>query len=448
MPTVDVVVSCPIFDSFRVQQVAGLFDLPAAEKGQERFSAEIPDLEADWRIGLVLGPSGSGKSTIAKRLFGDCLYGGAAWPEDRALVDCLGDRPIKEIIGILTAVGLSSPPSWIKPYHVLSCGERFRCDFARAILKARAKTVDGDCKCRLSLRACEKMGTGSAALCVRPGESRQREVPVPIFSQALRENRATFAERKATKHKPPEGGTPAAAERQRLPVVCFDEFTSVVDRNVARTASAAIAKAARRGLLCTRFVAVTCHDDVEEWLEPDWTLDMATGKVAGRRLRRPPIRLEIVRSKREAWRLFARHHYLSGSLCAMTECFLGLWNGDPVSFCGLTGVYGHKGQKRVTRVVTLPDFQGIGIGGAMLRGVAEIQRRRGFVTRITTSHPAMIAHLKQSADWEATGVARYGKRLSDTFKSPWASGSRASIRSSLGRCVASFRYRCQLSVDS
>ena len=39
------------------------------------------------------------------------------------------------------------------------------------------------------LRACEKMGTGSAALCVRPGESRQREVPVPIFSQALHEVR-------------------------------------------------------------------------------------------------------------------------------------------------------------------------------------------------------------------------------------------------------------------
>ena len=43
-------------------------------------------------------------------------------------------------------------------------------------------------QCRLSLRGCEKMGTGSATRYVKPRESRQREVPVPIFSQALRES--------------------------------------------------------------------------------------------------------------------------------------------------------------------------------------------------------------------------------------------------------------------
>ena len=52
---------------------------------------------------------------------------------DRAVVDGLGERPIKEITRLFTAVGFSSPPSWIKPYHVLSNGEQFRCDLARAL---------------------------------------------------------------------------------------------------------------------------------------------------------------------------------------------------------------------------------------------------------------------------------------------------------------------------
>ena len=96
--------------------------------------------------------------------------------------------------------------------------------------------------------------------------------------------------------EPPKGGTTNS-------LVCFDEFTSVVDRNAAQIGSAAVAKAARNGFIPCRFVAVTCHYDVEAWLEPDWTLDMATGSVARRRLRRPPIRLAIVRAKRDAWRL-------------------------------------------------------------------------------------------------------------------------------------------------
>ena len=62
-------------------------------------------------------------------------------------------------------------------------------------------------------------------------------------------------------------------------MVAFDEFTSVVDRTVAKVCSAAIAKGIRQGHIPCRFVAVTCHYDVAEWLEPDWVLDMATGEM-------------------------------------------------------------------------------------------------------------------------------------------------------------------------
>lgn len=50
--------------------------------------------------------------------------------------------------------------------------------------------------------------------------------------------------------------------------IVFDEFTSVVDRDVARIVSTVVAKAARH--LDIQFIAVSCHYDVEEWLTPDW----------------------------------------------------------------------------------------------------------------------------------------------------------------------------------
>jgi len=55
-------------------------------------------------------------------------------------------------------------------------------------------------------------------------------------------------------------------------LIAFDEFTSVVDRNVAKALSHCIAKAFRNS--SKQFVAITCHFDVEEWLCPDWVLDL------------------------------------------------------------------------------------------------------------------------------------------------------------------------------
>ena len=125
----------------------GLSVLPISSLGldypvsKQRVSSGIPRLDAmlagkgfyKGSSVLVSGTAGSGKSTIARTMFGDRLYRLSLWPAARAVVDCLGDRPIREITGVLTAVGFSSPPSWIKPYHALSTGEQFRCDLARAL---------------------------------------------------------------------------------------------------------------------------------------------------------------------------------------------------------------------------------------------------------------------------------------------------------------------------
>ena len=187
---IEINVQCPVFDSFRVQQVGGMFDVPILQKAEQHFCTESPPpLSDDWQIGMIVGPSGSGKSTIARHLYPNDIYSAGHWPDDKAVIDHLGTGSIKEAVSLLTAVGFSSPPSWIKPYHVLSNGEQFRCDLAKAL------SCDG--------------------------------------------------------------------------LVVYDEFTSVVDRNVAKIGSAAIAKGIKGGKIKSRFVAVTCHYDVMDWLEPD-----------------------------------------------------------------------------------------------------------------------------------------------------------------------------------
>jgi len=140
MPHISTTVRCNIHDSFRVQQVAGMFDLPAGEVCTETFTAEIPSLDDDWSIGAIVGASGSGKSTIARAAVGKCVYTPGEWPAGRAVIDGFGDLPIRQITRTLTAVGFGSPPSWLKPHAVLSTGEKFRCELARALLRGASGT--------------------------------------------------------------------------------------------------------------------------------------------------------------------------------------------------------------------------------------------------------------------------------------------------------------------
>jgi ABC-type ATPase with predicted acetyltransferase domain len=177
--------------TFRATAIVDLFTIEQNNLA-ERFSGSIETEGKEWNIGVIVGGSGSGKSTIARECFGDWLVEGMEYKAASVIDDMPENISPRDIAAVFTSVGFASPPSWLKPYGVLSNGEKMRVDLARAIMER------GD----------------------------------------------QFA---------------------------FDEFTSVVDRRVAQTGSAAIAKAVRkRG---GRFVAVTCHHDVIEWLEPDWIYD-------------------------------------------------------------------------------------------------------------------------------------------------------------------------------
>jgi len=336
--------------SVRVRQVEGMFDLPKSGKQVRRWELQL-DLPKEWHVGLIVGPSGSGKSTLAREWFGAAMVDRWDWPESGAVVDGFPEAmPIAEVTSLLSSVGFSSPPGWVKPFHVLSNGEQFRVNLARAL-----------------------------------------------------------------------------AEQLALAVI--DEFTSVVDRTVAKVGSHAAQKAVRAS--GRRLVAVTCHYDVTEWLQPDWILDMQTGDFARRSLQqRPAIQVVVRRVGRECWPAFREHHYLSHSHSKQATCFLAEVEGRPAAFCSVIHQQGKHGTFRTHRLVTLPDFQGIGVGHALHEFVAGMFACRKTYT-LTSSHPAMIAHCARSKLWECR-LRRFGKPYR-------AEGTRATA-SSAGRMTTTFRY--------
>lgn len=58
----------------------------------------------------------------------------------------------------------------------------------------------------------------------------------------------------------------------------IDEFTSVVDRTVAKAASVALSRYIESNQL-ENVVISTCHHDILDWLQPDWVINTDTGEL-------------------------------------------------------------------------------------------------------------------------------------------------------------------------
>jgi hypothetical protein len=201
-------------------------------------------------------------------------------------------------------------------------------------------------------------------------------------------------------------------------VAVVDEFTSTVDRTVAKTASVAVSKLLRvlpePGKLAAkpgeylfdklpRMVAASCHYDIIDWLQPDWLLDMAAGTFTWRSLHpRPRILLDLRRASHAEWAPFAPHHYLNPGLSKRAHCYLGTVEGRPATFTGVLPTPSPRGYvvARESRTVCLPDFQGVGLGHVTADTIAAGYRAAGWRYRSTTSHPAMIGHRARSPLWD------------------------------------------------
>jgi len=324
VPTFDIVRKSEFDRTFRTETIISKFDL-SIENVTETFNGNI-ELDFDWQIGLIVGNSGTGKSTIAKELFAENYFKGYEYKEKSVIDDFDKSISITEILKVFNSVGFNTVWSYLKPYEVLSNGEKMRVDLARAIL-------------------------------------------------------------------------------DKKDVIVFDEFTSVVDRTVAQIGSAAVAKAIRK--TDKKFIAVTCHNDVYEWLEPDWvfnTNEMKFTKTRGL-VRRPQINLEIHKVK-GFWHLFQKYHYLNHEINNAGIEYVGFYKDEPIAFQSILH-FPHqrvKNFKKSHRLVVMPEYQGIGIGSRFQRAIADEYLENGYRFIETTTTPALIESRRNSRSWTLTGA--------------------------------------------
>lgn len=335
MPTFDIIKEVKPKQTFRVAYVIGKFDLQS-EHIIEHFKGNI-DINENWQIGLIVGKSGTGKTTIAKQLFEDAYITNFEYKAETILDDMPKECSLEQITNAFNSVGFSSPPSWLKPYSVLSNGQKMRVDLARAILDEKEFFV-------------------------------------------------------------------------------FDEFTSVVDRNVAQIGSFAMQKAIRKTE--KKFIAVTCHHDVEDWLLPDWVFNtdtMTFQNFEGQKKNRPEIKFEIFQTAdKSIWKMFAKHHYLSHSHNNAANVFIATINNEVAGFLSVLHFPHPKAKniKKVHRLVILPDYQGAGFGIKFLNEIGLIYRKQKQRFVIMTSAPSLIHALKNNTNWNCI---RYG-RVSEAKK--------------------------------
>lgn len=364
---------CNDFNSYRAMRVKSLFN---AENGCNwEHTADIPIETMEWKIGLIVGSSGSGKTSIGQQIFGNGIYDiYAHWDNDKPIVDSIcphGD--FNEVTGALSAVGLGDVPSWLRPFHVLSNGEKFRAGLARLI--------------------CEKPNN-----------------------------------------------------------VVVDEFTSVIDRQIAKIGAGAFAKSWRR--TNGKIVLLSCHYDIMEWLQPDWIYDTREARFTRGCLRqREHLTLRIYKVKGSVFKHFKKHYYLDLPHPVAAEYFVGIIGNEPVCHLAVTPLFTAKAY-RATRLVVMPEWQGAGVGTQFLDAIAEYHLQGNgrcgykYHTFFHTSHPQLCNALRRSKKWLQTGASLYGankkKSVATIQKSHDKRGNTKRI-SSCGygghfRAVQAFKY--------
>lgn len=89
--------------------------------------------------------------------------------------------------------------------------------------------------------------------------------------------------------------------------------------------------------------------------------------------------------------MFRQYHYLNGSLPSTARCYTAVYQNKPIAFIAVVSIKMKAKYYRVSRLVVLPDYQGIGIGKRLLNFIAHLyvrQTRMPFY--ILTSNPQLI----------------------------------------------------------
>ena len=332
------------------EHIYNTFDIQDQNITEVEVSYNLGEAKAfDWNIGVIYGGSGSGKTTILKKM-GQLSV--SNFDHQKPLISNFDWLTPEEASMLLTSMGLSSVPTWLRPFHLLSNGEQYRADLAYKVAKANHNDV-----------------------------------------------------------------------------ILIDEYTSVVDRDVAKAMSFSLQKYIRRS--GKRIILASCHYDIMEWLMPDWTCSPQKGGALERgdwlRQGRPKIELQVSRVEYDAWNVFKKHHYLTEKAPKSCMFFLFEWCEKPVAIvaCSKLPSGTVKGAYRLNRTVVLPDFQGMGIGSKVSEFICSALKGRVYTK---TVNPALGEYRSKSSKWRAT--SKNGKVLRGQNKelgqNIWSTKKRAS----------------------
>jgi len=335
------------------EYIYSTFDIQDNQQTITKIPMNLDNLDKfDWSIGLILGGSGSGKSTILNKLG---VIREAIFDDSKPLISNFSWLNPEEATKILMSIGLSSVPTWLRPFKLLSNGEQYRAKLAYLVSSA----ADDE-------------------------------------------------------------------------IILIDEYTSVVDRDVAKAMSFALQKYIRKAV--KKIILASCHYDIIEWLLPDWTYSPLKGGGIERAeclRQRPTIELQVYRVEYDTWDFFKKHHYLTEDVSKSCKFFLFTWNNKPIGInCVIPQPSGYfKNGVRESRIVVLPEYQGLGLGIVISEWTAAIYKNSGYKYFTKTVHPALGKYRNTHPEkWKPTSKnGIYQSDKNDNSMGNWAIKRRVSF---------------------
>lgn len=234
--------------------------------------------------------------------------------------------------------------------------------------------------------------------------------------------------------------------------IIIDEFTSALDRQIARFGALAFAKAWRRLSGGQQCLILTCHRDILDWIQPDWVFDTATGKYSSAvGVQRPRFDLEIYKTDWRYWQFFEPHHYLKLPHMIAAQCYIGAVNGEPVCHLAVSSRNKGKGgvEARACRLVVLPEWQGAGVGMRFLNAICEMNLTgadggrfpgRPVTTLFHTSHPGLAASLRRDRKWRQVSAVLYGASRDKCIRTMTESNDRKLARDPGAMAISNAGY--------
>lgn len=323
-----------VVKSFRGVKAGQSLDIDMEKKSEHNLEISA-DITSNYNVGLIVGASGSGKTTLAEEIFGkDCFK--TVLKDEEAVIDQFPkEYSYDEVASMLSGVGLTSVPCWIRPAYTLSNGQKARAECALQMAKSN------------------------------------------------------------------------------IDLTIIDEWTSVVDRTVAKVMSHSISKHARKN--DKKIILVACHYDIIEWLNPDWIIDCNKQSYEDRRelsqneKKKEKLTFTVKPTTGATWKYFSKYHYLNDRLVGGINQHYGLFHKDTqigfISFNNYvprrrsSGKGTQKFKMHFNRLVIHPDYCGFGLGIKFLNITAKDMVEQGYSVWGKFSSAPMYASLKKSDKW-------------------------------------------------